>query len=121
MRCEYRQPDASAGSILVVHSEGRQLFRRNLTLFRDCIRSRQYLVSVHAAEEMRDDELTMLDVENCILTGEVIERQLDAQTDEWKYVVRGYDFGRRSVTAVVKRRPAGSMLIITVFRERESP
>ncbi|MGH8520970.1 MAG: DUF4258 domain-containing protein [Gammaproteobacteria bacterium] len=33
------------------------------------------MVSIHAAEELDDDNLTILDLENIILTGEIIERQ----------------------------------------------
>jgi hypothetical protein len=42
---------------------------------RDCIRTLNYVVSVHAAEELDDDNITILDLENIILTGKIIERQ----------------------------------------------
>ena len=41
------------------------------------IRTRQYVVTVHAEEEMASDGLTIFDVERAILTGEIEERQKD--------------------------------------------
>jgi hypothetical protein len=35
---------------------------------------------VHAAEELEDDNLTILDLENIILTGRIIARQRDSQS-----------------------------------------
>jgi len=49
------------------------------------IRQRRYVMTLHAEEEMNDDGLTIYDVERCILTGKVLERQKDAVTAEWKY------------------------------------
>jgi hypothetical protein len=51
------------------------------------IRSYNYILTLHAEEEMDNDNLTIFDVENCILTGEIIERQKDKNTNEWKYIV----------------------------------
>jgi hypothetical protein len=39
-----------------------------ITRFRDLIRTLNYVVSVHAAEELDDDNLTILDLENIITT-----------------------------------------------------
>lgn len=56
---------------------------------REKIRLRQYVMTVHADEEMDDDGLTIYDVENAILTGEIVERQKDRETSEAKFLVRG--------------------------------
>jgi len=55
---------------------------------RDKIRRRQYVVTLHADEEMDDDELTIFDVESAILAGAIRERQRDRKTKESKYLVR---------------------------------
>ena len=39
--------------------------------FRQLIRSPRYVVSTHAAEELEDDNLSILDLENVVLTGQV--------------------------------------------------
>jgi hypothetical protein len=46
------------------------------------VRALEYVMSVHAEEEMEDDELSILDVEHIILTGGIIERQKDQETGE---------------------------------------
>ena len=50
---------------------------------------KQYVMSVHAEEEMDEDGLTIFDVESVILTGEIVDRQREPQTRTRKYVVRG--------------------------------
>jgi hypothetical protein len=54
------------------------VFQRVLKQMRDKVRNRQYVMTLHAEEEMSDDELTIFDVERGILTGEIVERQKDA-------------------------------------------
>jgi hypothetical protein len=39
-------------------------------------------MTAHAEEEINDDELSIFDLERCVLTGEVIERQKDKETGE---------------------------------------
>lgn len=65
------------------------MFERILKQFREKVRNRQYVMTLHAEEEMNDDELTIFDVERAILTGEIVERQKDQATAEWKYLVSG--------------------------------
>ena len=70
---------------------------------RERIRLRQYAMTIHADEEMDDDGLTIYDVENAILTGEIIERQKDRGTNEAKFLVRGETIDGASVlTAATK-------------------
>jgi hypothetical protein len=53
-----------------VLSESR-VFDRVLRRMREKVRSRQYVVTLHAEEEMASDGLTIFDVERAILTGEI--------------------------------------------------
>jgi hypothetical protein len=55
-----------------------------LQRFRDRIRRRHYVVTLHAEEEMDEDDLSVLDLESAVLTGEIVERQRDRGTREWK-------------------------------------
>ena len=50
------------------------MFDRVLQLFRQLVQSSHYVMTLHAQEEMEDDGLTIFDVENCLLTGAVVER-----------------------------------------------
>ena len=86
-----------------------------ISRIRDCIRSLNYVVSLHAAEELDDDNLTIFDLENSILTGEIIERQRDRKTREVKFVIRGVSLEVVETEAVVKFSPNGTLFIITVY------
>ena len=51
------------------------MYERILRQMRENIRSRQYVMTLHAEEEMNDDLLGIFDVERAILTGAIVERQ----------------------------------------------
>jgi hypothetical protein len=88
-----------------------------LKRMRELVRSRQYVMTLHADDEMDADGLTIFDVESVILTGQIGERQRDRQPDEWKYLVRGQTLVGATATAVTKFGPTGKLIFITVFRE----
>jgi len=87
----------------------------SISRIRDCIRSLNYVVSLHAAEELDDDNLTILDLENIILTGKIAERQRDRKTREVKFVIRGRTIESQEAEAVVKFSRIGVLFIITVY------
>lgn len=93
------------------------MFDRVLNQMRNRIRTRQYVMTLHAEEEMEDDELTILDVESVILTGAIFQRQKDATTGEWKYIIRGQSLGGERAEAVGKLGPTGQLVFITVYRD----
>lgn len=86
-----------------------------ISQLRNLIRSLNYVVSIHAAEELDDDNLTILDLENIILTGEIIERQRDRRTREVKCVIRGSTLDDRQAEIVAKIGPTGRLVVITVY------
>ncbi|PDV97585.1 hypothetical protein A9Q02_03785 [Candidatus Chloroploca asiatica] len=51
-----------------------------------------------------------------LLTGEIVERQKDAVTGEWKYLVKGDTVAGYEMTTVAKISPTGKLVIITVYR-----
>jgi hypothetical protein len=73
--------------------------------------------SSHAAEELEDDKLDILDLESIVLTGEIIERQTDHRTGETKYVIRGITLANSAGCVVAKFDSAGRAVIITVYLE----
>ena len=91
------------------------MFDRILKRMRQKVRDRQYVMTLHAEEEMDDDGLTIFDVERGILTGEILERQKDRDTGEWKYPVKGETTGGSELVVVVKLSPTGALAIITVY------
>jgi hypothetical protein len=94
------------------------VYERILKQMRDKIRSRQYVMTLHAEEEMDDDELSIFDVESGILTGRIVERQRDRSKQEWKYLVQGETIdGDRVIVVVSKFGYADRLVILTVYVE----
>ena len=69
----------------------------------------------HARKEMNDDGLTVYDVESGILTGNIIERQRDRVTAEWKYRIRGETLIGDDIEIIAKLSPTSKLVIITVY------
>ena len=92
------------------------MFDRVLKQMRDRIRTRCFVVTLHAEEEMADDDISVYDVEHAVLEGKIIERQKDVQRGEWKYLIRGRPFVGDDIVVVVKLGPTGKLIIITVYR-----
>ena len=65
------------------------MFERILRRFRERVRSGEFVMTLHAVEEMEDEGLSIFDVERAILTGKIVRRQKDEETREWKYLVDG--------------------------------
>ena len=86
-----------------------------ISRFRQLIRSLNYVVSTHAAEELEDDNLSILDIENIVLTGQITERQRDAQTREVKCVVTGVTLDGSAAEVVAKVGFGGKLFVITVY------
>ena len=91
------------------------MFDRALKQMRDMIRTRRYIITLHAEEEMTDDDVSVYDVEHVVLTGKIIERQKDRQTGEWKYLVQGRPHTGDDLVVVVKIGPTGRLIIVTVY------
>ncbi len=58
------------------------MFDQILNQIQELVRSHEYVLTLHAEDEMVNDGLTHYDVENAILTGRIVGRQKDRQTDE---------------------------------------
>ena len=53
------------------------------------VRAGQYVMTLHAEDETDADGLSVYDVESAVLTGKIVERQMDRPGGERKYVIRG--------------------------------
>ncbi len=84
---------------------------------RELVRRRRYVTTTHADEEADEDGLSVLDIESVILTGEIVERQRDRETHEWKYVVHGQGLDGRGAFVVAKFGLLGSLYILTVYED----
>lgn len=93
------------------------MFEQIRDKMRERIRSLEYVMTIHAEEEMENDALSIFDVENGILTGEIVERQKDRETDEWKYLVAGKNLDEDGIVVVAKLSLTDKLIIITVYFE----
>ncbi len=93
------------------------MFEQIRDKMREKIRSLEYVMTIHAEEEMENDALSIFDVENGILTGEIVERQKDRETDEWKYLLAGKTLDDASIVVVAKLSLTDKLVIITVYFE----
>jgi len=91
------------------------MYDRVLRQMREKIRTRQYVMTVHAEEEMAGDNLSIFDVEHVVLTGEIAERQKDRDTGEWKYLVEGETIAGDLVVVVAKLSITDKLVMITVY------
>lgn len=91
------------------------MFDRILERMRDNIRAHHYVMTLHAEEEMDNDRLSIFDVEHAVLTGEIVERQKDRATGEWKYLVNGLTTTGENVVLAAKISLTGKLVVITVF------
>lgn len=93
------------------------MYERILQQMRECIRTRQYVMTLHATDEMYDDNLSIFDVESAVLTGLIIERQKDTVSGAWKYVLKGRTLDEESIFVVGKISSVNKLVMITVFRD----
>jgi len=91
------------------------VYDRMLRRMRELVRTSRYVMTVHGHEEMEADQLTIFDVEECILRGKIVERQKDRRTGEWKYVVEGKTVSEHDAVVVSRIGPTGKLIIITVY------
>ena len=91
------------------------MYDRVLRQVREKIRTRQYVMTVHAEEEMANDNLSIFDVEHVVLTGEITEQQKDRDTGEWKYLVEGETIAGDLAVVVAKLSITNKLVMITVY------
>ncbi|MBE9226119.1 DUF4258 domain-containing protein [Phormidium sp. LEGE 05292] len=93
--------------------------RNDIDRIREKIRFGEYDMSAHAMEEMAEDMLTILDVEEAILNGQITRVEKDDPRGT-KYIVVGTALDRQTPVGVVGRFASnGRYLIITVYEVTE--
>jgi len=83
---------------------------------RTLVRSRQYVMTLHADEEMDADGFSIVDVEHALLMGELVGRQTDRESRERKYLIQGPSADQTAdLVVVVKFGLGGQLVIVTVY------
>lgn len=93
------------------------MFEKSRDKMRGKIRSLEYAMTIHAEEEMENEGLSIFDVENGVLTGEIVERQKDRETGEWKYLIAGKTLDDAGIVVVAKLSLTDKLVIITIYTE----
>ena len=94
--------------------------RSDIDRIREKIRLRQYDMSAHAMEEMAEHMLTILDVEEAVLKGQVIRVEKDDPRGT-RYIVVGNALDQQTPVGIVGRFASnGRYLIITVYEVTEA-
>ena len=81
---------------------------------RKLVREERYKISIHANEEMSNDELTSIDVENAVLTGK-ITKKFSKDVRGMRYQVTGRALDGRPVVVICRILGNRWLRIVTVF------
>jgi hypothetical protein len=89
-----------------------------LRRIRGAVESGNYDLTLHAAEELAEDDLDIVDLETAVENGELLRSQTDDRRGE-RYTIAGpsADGGRR-VGLVGRFTETGVFLVITAFEAR---
>jgi hypothetical protein len=89
--------------------------RRVIERIRDAVRGRHYDVTKHAADEMAEDGIDIVDAETAILNGRIVKTEKDDPRGE-RYTVHGVAADGATPTGSVGRfTETGRYLIITAY------
>jgi hypothetical protein len=91
------------------------MFKSVLFQMQTKIRRREYVMTSHARKEMNEDRLSVYDIEQGILSGEIVERQKDRDTGEWKYRIHGETMSGEELEVLAKFSITGKLVILTVY------
>jgi hypothetical protein len=95
--------------------------KRTIDRLRGLIRDQEYQISIHANEEMSNDELIAVDIESAILTGKVTKR-FTKEARGTRYEVTGQALDGRPVAVVCRILGNSWLRIVTVFAlENDEP
>ena len=91
------------------------MYPRVLDKIRTLVTQGEYILSIHAENEMADDRLTEQDLEAAILNGRIVRRERD-RIGRSKYVMEGTAMDGRGLTAVAQPFQTRQLiLIITAY------
>ena len=92
------------------------MYPRILAKIRALVKQGDYVLSVHAENELADDNLNEQDLEAAILSGTIIHRERDP-IGRAKYVIEGRTLGRKGLTVVVQLFQMRQLVVIITAYE----
>lgn len=92
------------------------MYPRILAKIRALVEQGDYVLSIHAENELANDDLDERDLEAAILNGTINGRERD-QIGRAKYVITGRTLGKRKLTAVVQLFQTRQLAVIITAYE----
>jgi len=92
------------------------MYPRVLDRIRALVRQGEYILSIHAENEMADERFTEQDLETAILNGRIARRERD-RIGRAKYVIEGTALDRRGMTAVAQFFQTRQLIVIVTTYE----
>ena len=92
------------------------MYPRVLDRIRALVRQGEYILSVHAENEMADDRFTEQDLEAAILNGRIARRERD-RIGRAKYVIEGTALDWRGMAAVAQFFQTRQLIVIVTAYE----
>ncbi len=92
------------------------MYPRILGQIRGLVRRGEYVLSIHAENEMADDGLTEQDLEAAILSGRIVRRERD-RIGRPKYVIEGTALDGRGMAAVAQPFQTRQLVLIVTAYE----
>lgn len=92
------------------------MYPRLLDKIRTLVKQGEYILSIHAENEMADDRLTEQDLEAAILNGRIARRERDP-IGRAKYVIEGKALNGKGLTAVAQFLQTRQIVVIVTAYE----
>ena len=81
-----------------------------------CVQEGRDSLIDHAYDEMVEDDLFAFDLEQCVYTGTIVERQWDDGVQNWKYLVYGKSSDEENIAVVAQIDRNQNLIFITTYR-----
>ena len=90
------------------------MYQKILLRMRQSVRENKIRLTIHALEEMNEDDLYKADIVHCISVGEIVHRQWDDSFQEYKYLVDG-EILSGDIIKVVAKLEEDFTVVITAY------
>lgn len=91
------------------------MFEKLLDAMQEAVADGKTVHTPHVRKAMHDDDMHVVDLEQCVLTGAITEQQWDSNYDEFKYVIEGESTDGIEMAVVVRLDQKGQVVFITTF------
>lgn len=92
------------------------MYEDGLAAMQLCVQEGRDSLTDHAYDEMQEDDLFAFDLEQCVYTGTIVERQWDDGFQNWKYVIYGKSSDEENIVVVAQIDRNQTLVFITTYR-----